>query len=368
MIRYFKLDKGIMGLEFIEQSSNQNYHAKVVPMDDAYVIHMMENNPYPKVNLISNFVNEYKPRKLIIDFTAVETYIENKVIEEFESKIKNVELKILTANITNNKYKSHRFFPVHAFQLIDTFQNYLETINNIHRFNLNSKKRLKKYLFLNHHLRTERFKIYESLYNNNRLEHGLVSFCWNMEHEEFNPQWYSINTNDIEYIKNSNAYKSLPLELDGLNSNKSNYFEVKNQIQNPRFFSPPNTNITHYFNTYFEIITEGFSSTTPFHTHVDRTNLLHYSEKIYKPILFGVPFCFWGPENTLEEFKKHFGMTFNCPLYYCNVGYDLNEFCNKVNELSNLSYLELHKLYYDYFDEIMNNQQILISYIKNLHI
>jgi len=368
MIRYFKAQKGILGLEFVEQSRNENYHIKIVPMDGVFVIHMMENNPYPSVDEIVKFVEKYKPNKLIIDFTSVETYIENKVIEEFESKLNNIELRILTVNITNNKYKSHRFFPVHAFQLIDTFQNYIETINNIHRSNLNTKKRLKKYLFLNHHLRTERFKIYESLYNNNRLEDGLVSFCWNMDIDGFNPKWYSITKDDVEYIKTSNAYKSLPLELDGMNDIKPNYEHVKNEIQNPVFFSPPNTNITHYFNTYFEIITEGFSSNTPFHDYVDRTNLLHYSEKIYKPILFGVPFCFWGPENTLEEFKKHFGMTFNCPLYYCNVGYDLNEFCNKVNELSNLSYLELHKLYYDYFDEIMNNQRILISYIKNLSI
>jgi hypothetical protein len=329
---------------------------------------MMDGNPYPNVNDIVTFVEQYKPLKLIIDFTSSETYIENKVIEEFESKISNIELRILTVNITNNKYKSHRFFPVHAFQLIDTFQNYFETISNIQRSNLNTKKRLKKYLFLNHHLRTERFKIYESLYNNNKLDDGLVSFCWNMESKNFNANSYSVNDIDITYIKESLAYKTLPLELDGMNDVSVDYYNVKNEIQNPVFFSPPNTNITHYFNTYFEIITEGFSSNTPFHDYVDRTNLLHYSEKIYKPILFGVPFCFWGPENTLEEFKKHFGMTFNCPLYYCNVGYDLNEFCNKVNELSNLSYLELHKLYYDYFDEIMNNQKILISYIKNLSI
>jgi hypothetical protein len=364
MIRYFKYENA----ECIEQNRNYNYHIKVVPMDNIFIIHMMDGNAYPNVNDIVKFVEEYKPLKLIIDFTSTETYIENKVIEEVESKISNIELRILTVNITNNKYKSHRFFPVHAFQLIDTFQNYFETISNIQRSNLNTKKRLKKYLFLNHHLRTERFKIYESLYNNNKLDDGLVSFCWNMESKNFNANSYSVNDIDITYIKESLAYKTLPLQLDGMNDVVVDYHNVKNEIQNPVFFSPPNTNITHYFNTYFEIITEGFSSNTPFHDYVDRTNLLHYSEKIYKPILFGVPFCFWGPENTLEEFKKQFGMTFNCPLYYCNVGYDLNEFCNKVNELSNLSYLQLHKLYYDYFDEIMNNQKILISYIKNLNI
>lgn len=368
MIRYFKTENGILGTEFVEQTQNQNYHIKIIPKDNVYVIHMMDNNPYPNVDSIIEFIKKYNPAKLVLDFTSVETYIENKVIEEFESKITNVELKILTVNITNNQYKSHIFFPVHAFQMVDTFENRIDTINYIQEHNLNTKKRLKKYLFLNHHLRTERFKIYESLYINNKLDDGLVSFCWNLDTKDFNAQWYSVTKNDIEYIKNSVAYKTLPLELDGMNDVEANYKLVKNEIQNPVFFSPPNTNVTHYFNVYFEIITEGFSSNTPFHQYVDRTNLLHYSEKIWKPILFGTPFCFWGPENTLAEFTKYFGMTFNCPLYYCNVGYDLDKFCNKVNELSNLSYLELHKLYYEYFDEIMNNQKILIGYIKQLTI
>ena len=100
MIRYFKYENN----QFIEQSHNQNYHIKIVPMDNIFVIHMMDNNAYPIVENIVNFVDEYKPSKLIIDFTAVETYIENKVIEEFENKITNVELRILTVNITNNKY------------------------------------------------------------------------------------------------------------------------------------------------------------------------------------------------------------------------------------------------------------------------
>ncbi len=365
MIRYFKYENN----QFFEQSNNQNYHIKIVPMDNIFVIHMMDNKPYPNVNSIVEFANQYNPNKLIIDFTVVETYIENKVIEEFEDKIKNVDLKILTVNITNNKYKSHVFFPIHAFQLIDTFRDSLDFMMWIHNRILNTKKRLKKYLFLNHHLRTERFKIFESLYKGDKLNEGLVSFCWNIENENFNPGHYNISNYDVEYIKNSEAYKLLPIELDGLNSKEvDTNGNITNEIQNPVFFSPPNTNLTHYFNVYFEVLTEGYSNNTPYHFYVDRTNLLHYSEKIWKPILFGVPFCFWGPENTLEEFKKYFGMTFNCPLYYCNVGYDLNEFCSKVNELSNLSYLELHKLYYEYFDEIKNNQQILISYIKNLHI
>ena len=85
MIRYFKAQKGIVGLELVEQSHNQNYHIKIVPMDGVFVIHMMDNNPYPSVEQIVKFVEEYKPRKLIIDFTSVETYIENKIIEEYNT-------------------------------------------------------------------------------------------------------------------------------------------------------------------------------------------------------------------------------------------------------------------------------------------
>jgi hypothetical protein len=326
----------------------------------------MEDTSRPKIERIGLFIKKQNIQNVYLDFISTESYIDVNTYKRLEAELSGFNFKILTVNILNCQFKSHIFFPLHALQLLHSFGDKIETINYIQDTNLSSKKRLKKYLFLNHHLRTERFKIFESLYNNNKLNDGLVSFCWNMEHEEFNPQWYDVNKNDIEYIKNSNAYNILPLELDGMNENKSKYFEVKNEIQNPKYFSPPNTNISHYFNIYFEIVTEGFSSRTPFHPYADRSNILHYSEKIYKPILFGVPFCFWGPENTLEYFSKEFGMTFNCPLYYCNVGYDLNEFCDKVNELSNLSYLELHKLYYEYFDEIRNNQQILIRYLKNI--
>jgi hypothetical protein len=328
----------------------------------------MEDTSRPKIERIGLFIKKQNIQNVYLDFISTESYIDVNTYKRLEAELSGFNFKILTVNILNCQFKSHIFFPLHALQLLHSFGDKIESINYIQDTNLSSKKRLKKYLFLNHHLRTERFKIFESLYNNNKLNDGLVSFCWNMEHEEFNPQWYDVNKNDIEYIKNSNAYNILPLELDGMNENKSKYFEVKNEIQNPRYFSPPNTNISHYFNIYFEIVTEGFSSRTPFHPYADRSNILHYSEKIYKPILFGVPFCFWGPENTLEYFSKEFGMTFNCPLYYCNVGYDLNEFCDKVNELSNLSYLELHKLYYEYFDEIRNNQQILIRYLKNIQL
>jgi hypothetical protein len=338
------------------------------PTKECLVLSIMEDTSRPKIERIGLFIKKQNIQNVYLDFISTESYIDVNTYKRLEAELSGFNFKILTVNILNCQFKSHIFFPLHALQLLHSFGDKIESINYIQDTNLSSKKRLKKYLFLNHHLRTERFKIFESLYNNNKLNDGLVSFCWNMEHEEFNPQWYDVNKNDIEYIKNSNAYNILPLELDGMNENKSKYFEVKNEIQNPRYFSPPNTNISHYFNIYFEIVTEGFSSRTPFHPYADRSNILHYSEKIYKPILFGVPFCFWGPENTLEYFSKEFGMTFNCPLYYCNVGYDLNEFCDKVNELSNLSYLELHKLYYEYFDEIRNNQQILIRYLKNIQL
>ena len=340
----------------------------ITPTKECLVLSIMEDTSRPKIERIGLFIKKQNIQNVYLDFISTESYIDVNTYKRLEAELSGFNFKILTVNILNCQFKSHIFFPLHALQLLHSFGDKIETINYIQDTNLSSKKRLKKYLFLNHHLRTERFKIFESLYNNSKLNDGLVSFCWNMEHEEFNPQWYDVNKNDIEYIKNSNAYNILPLELDGMNENKSKYFEVKNEIQNPRYFSPPNTNISHYFNIYFEIVTEGFSSRTPFHPYADRSNILHYSEKIYKPILFGVPFCFWGPENTLEYFSKEFGMTFNCPLYYCNVGYDLNEFCDKVNELSNLSYLELHKLYYEYFDEIRNNQQILIRYLKNIQL
>ena len=145
MIRYFKFEGG----EFNEVPNSQNYYIKIVPMDNVYLIHMMDGNPNPNVDKIVEFAELYKPNKLIIDFTSVETYVKNSIIEQFETKISNVDLRILSVNITNNKYTSHRFFPVHAFQLVDRFEGLINPIFEIQSVVLATKKRLKKYLFLN---------------------------------------------------------------------------------------------------------------------------------------------------------------------------------------------------------------------------
>lgn len=368
IVRCFKYEPN-SELIFNEQPHLDNYFIKLKQDKDVLVIHIMDNSANePNINLIEEFIRKINIKKVVIDFTMVECYIEKSVVEELETRLVGFTLRILTVNIVNNEYKSHIFFPTHAFQLLHKFDELIDPVFEIQTKILATKKRLKKYLFLNHHLRTERFKIFESLYKNNNLNDGLVSFNWTLEHKEFVPSQYSVSMDDLEYIKNSDAYSILPIELDGSNEISRTFDNNIIGIQNPVYFSPPNTNITHYFNVYFEIITEGFSSSTPFHPYVDRTNLLHYSEKIYKPLLFGVPFCFWGPENTLEEFKKYLGFKFDCPLYYSNVGYDLNQFCDRVNQLSNLSYKELHTLYYQYIDDIKHNQQTLINYLKNITI
>ena len=102
--------------------------------------------------------------------------------------------------------KSHIFFQVHAFQLVDRFQDLIHPIFEIQSVVLATKKRLKKYLFLNHHLRTERFKIFESLHNNDNLNDGLVSFNWTLDTDKFGLNTLSYNLVSTEEIK-TGVYK-----------------------------------------------------------------------------------------------------------------------------------------------------------------
>lgn len=366
MIRYFKTIHNQNGFEEIDYCIN--HHFKILKNEDAVVLHMMEGNHNLQLDTIIEFIKLNNFKKVIIDFVSVETYVDTNIIEYLEKNIHNVKLRILSCNILNNKFSSHRFFSNHIAQLYEEFFELFDATCKIQFRILNTKKRLKKYLFLNHHLRTERFKIFESLFLNNNLDDGLVSFNWNLENENFNAQHYQVTNEDMFYINNSPAYSLIPIELDGNLNKKPNPFNITNEIQNPVHFAPPQTNVVHYYETYFEIITEGFSSSTPYHSFVDRNNLLHYSEKIWKPLFFGLPFCFWGPENTLNELKKYFDFKFDCPLYYCNEGYDLNLFCDKVNELASLSYEELHNMYYAYFKDFEHNQSVLKNYIKNLYL
>lgn len=366
MSRYFRYEGGGFN------ESNEIPNGYIKPTGDCLVISIMEHSSYPKIDLICDLVKRINIHKVVIDFVSCESYIDVSIVRTLEQELGEFELKILTVNILNNQFKSHIFFPNHAFQLRDSFSRgdiMIEANKFIQWDVLKSKKRLKKYLFLNHHMRTERFKIFESLHLNNNLEHGLVSFNWTLDNERFIPTNYDVTANDIRYIKNSPAYGLLPLTLDGDVGAGYVFDNNITHIANPVYFQPQNTNITHFHNTYFEIITEGFSSTTPVHPFADRTNILHYSEKIYKPLFFMNPFSYWGPENTLEQFSKWFGFSFECPLYHCNNnGYELDAFNRKVNEFASLSYSDLHSIYYDSFAEFEHNRNILINYLKNIQI
>jgi hypothetical protein len=360
--KYFRYEQG----EFVEYNSIPNGYIK--PIGECIVISILENSSNPKIDLICELVKRINIHKVIIDFISSESYIDIEIVKTLENELSEFELKILTVNLLNNQFKSHIFFPLHAFQIKDAFSNNgLLEANKFIQFDvLKTKKRLKKYLFLNHHIRTERFKLFESIYKNNNIKDGLVSFNWTLDHNRFEKGTYDISDNDMNYIINSDAYKLLPLELDGSNNSTPRFSNITPHIANPVYFQPQNTNITHFHNTYFEIITEGFSSKTPVHTFADRTNILHYSEKIYKPLFFMNPFCFWGPENTLEQFSKWFGFSFESKLYHCNNDYDLESFCKKINELINLSYDDIHSIYYNSFDELLQNRNILLNYLNNI--
>lgn len=362
MSKYFRYENK----DFVEYSHIPCGY--IQPSIECLVLSIMEQSSYPKIKKIALFLKKQNIQNVYLDFISVESYIDVDTYKKLESELDGLNVKILTANIVNNQFKSHIFFPLHAIQLLNSFSKdgFIDANRFIQFEVLRSKKRLKKYLFLNHHMRTERFKIFESLYNKDNIKNGLVSFNWNLENERFNQTNFHITNEEIEYIKNSPAYNLLPLTLDGdVNAEYSFAGNIKH-IANPVYFQPQNTNVTHFHNTYFEIITEGYSSTTPAHSYANSSNILHYSEKIYKPLFFMNPFSYWGPESTMEQFTKWFGFSFESPLYYCNTDYDLNSFCNKVNEFASLSYNDIHSIYYDSFEELKHNRNVLINYLNSI--
>ena len=179
MHKYFRYENK----EFVEY--NHVPCGFINPTKECLVLSIMEDSSRPKIERIGLFIKKQNIQNVYLDFISTESYIDVNTYKRLEAELSGFNFKILTVNILNCQFKSHIFFPIHALQLLHSFGDKMQTINYIQETNLSSKKRLKKYLFLNHHLRTERFKIFESLYNNNKLDDGLVSFCWNLEHEEF---------------------------------------------------------------------------------------------------------------------------------------------------------------------------------------
>tara|TARA_B100000214_G_C23787530_1_gene544297 strand:- start:352 stop:696 length:345 start_codon:yes stop_codon:yes gene_type:complete len=97
---------------------------------------------------------------------------------------------------------------------------------------------------------------------------------------------------------------------------------------------------------------------------------MYLSEKVFKPMMYGLPFIYVGARHSLQMLKELGFRTFD---KFIDESYDdvkdnydrLESIAKEVDRLCGLSLEELHDLYHDNFDIIEHNYNHLLNYATN---
>jgi|19_taG_2_1085344.scaffolds.fasta_scaffold02521_4 hypothetical protein len=276
-------------------------------------------------------------------------YSDSNVILKEQSEIKDIKL-IPVNYCPNTYYRYNTQFKRNLYHGSD--ENSKK--NRTEWESSKNKLRSKHFLCYNRLPKSHRASIVLSLFKNNNLDKGFVSFpkygtsSWDVvekEEEYLKSNHYSWLLGDelaAEFEKYSdNLIKRLPLVLDKEN------FEVCHSIIC--------TEIPHYLNSYFTICNE-----SRFDHNQDFGNTIFLTEKILKPIINLHPFILVGNAYTLEKMREYGFKTFS-PFIdesYDEIGDTTERFIEiekQINNLCSKSLEELHEWYWSIEDILKYN-------------
>tara|TARA_Y100001963_G_C6782531_1_gene450789 strand:- start:2095 stop:3450 length:1356 start_codon:yes stop_codon:yes gene_type:complete len=218
-----------------------------------------------------------------------------------------------------------------------------------------NKIRSKHFLCYNRLPKPHRAVTVLSLYRNDNIDKGIVSFpdygmsSWDVvEHKEQylkreHYEYFLQDNNIIIDYENSadELLKKLPLVLD-----KTDFTICHSVINN---------NVSHYLNTYFTICTESHCS-----NREESGNALAFTEKTWKPITNFHPFIFVANAGSLEKLKEYGFKTFhpfidesydnidNTGQRFLAIEKEINKLCSKPIE-------ELHEWYWSIEETLKHN-------------
>ena len=280
------------------------------------------------LDVIANLVTALGEKHNIIDFVSTEHYVTNDTIKRLINRIpKDKNILILSSNLVGNYFKQHIFYSKFLFELQELYEVYGDIYETTFTNIINDKKRLYKGLFLNNRLRIDRLNALEWLLNKDLLKELLHSCNETPE--------ISLNLN-TEYSKKLNITKQLPIYIDTLGTAKKgigNYMKVT---------QPTNFNYTLYYNAYFEILFETYNDSV-FNIEQGSETIIHLTEKLFKPLVFGFPFFAYGCTDLKKELEKKLNLNFDSFLYGFNDSYNLDEFMQKIEKVINLPFEDLHE-------------------------
>jgi hypothetical protein len=277
-------------------------------------------------------------------------YCDSNVILKKQCDIKDI--KLIPSNYCTNTY--YRFNSEHKQNLYHG--SHTKSIKNRKKWeDSRDKIRDKYFLCYNRLPKSHRALMVLSLFKNNNLDKGIVSFpAFGMstfdiverkqQYLKLDHYRYLLNNDDLskEYEKYSTGLlKKLPLELD-----KSDWTTCH---------SITITNIKHYLDSYFTICNEAH-----FSDKLEFGNNIFFTEKILKPILNFHPFIHVGNVHSLEQLRKYGFKTFSP---FINESYDdigdsgkrFLEIEKEINRLCSKSIEEIHEWYWSMEDILKHN-------------
>ena len=124
---------------------------------------------------------------------------------------------------------------------------------------------------------------------------------------------------------------------------------------------PTNFNYTLYYNAYFEILFETYNDSV-FNIEQGSETIIHLTEKLFKPLVFGFPFFAYGCTDLKKELEKKLNLNFDSFLYGFNDSYNLDEFMQKIEKVINLPFEDLHEEFYKIIGYTKQNRDALKLY------
>tara|TARA_R100000322_G_scaffold108425_1_gene69172 strand:- start:245 stop:892 length:648 start_codon:yes stop_codon:yes gene_type:complete len=166
---------------------------------------------------------------------------------------------------------------------------------------------------------------------------------------------------DSNKQKDLERYKQKLLEISPLVIEDSLKDALSDSHVHASSLSPQMLLKDSFQNAYFQIATESVYS---------NNDTMYLSEKVFKPMMYGLPFIYVGARHSLQMLKELGFRTFD---KFIDESYDdvkdnydrLESIAKEVDRLCGLSLEELHDLYHDNFDIIEHNYNHLLNYATN---
>ncbi|MEZ5054309.1 MAG: hypothetical protein R2807_06020 [Chitinophagales bacterium] len=282
-------------------------------------------------------------------------YYEKKSVDKFNNKqiipssnIKSIINNLITSIQQNNRFNS---FPFRYFEECISIQyaRHYKHYSYETKMHFLEYKNFKTFLCFNGHQKIFRYAFVFLLWENNLLQDGFVSLrklnsvyeCSDLHQRKLIKKILLSDLHKFEIFK-----KQLPLKADKENLQINYWYQVSLDLVN---------------NTFLWIVTE-----TTFGGQYYNFSFSFLTEKIYKPIIFFMPFVVVGDRNTLKILKEEGYQTFS---RWWNEDYDsiynkverMNEIIKIVKEINSKSKDELILIYREMKPILEHNFKNLIT-------